>query len=126
MAFVLSNLLQQAFIRLGQANISTATGGATTSVVDSKQGGLHGDNAWKDGACIIIRDAAGASAAPETEIALVTAYTDSSGTFTSTTGAYTVAPADGDTFMFVNDFYPLFTMRELANSAASVGAHPPH
>src|SRR3989304_4301831 len=116
MAFVLSNLLQQAFTRLGQANISTATGGSTSTVVDSKQGGLHGDNAWKDGACIIVRDAGGLFAAPETEIALVTSYTDSSGTFTSAASAYTSAPADGDTFMFVNDFYPLFTMRELANS----------
>src|SRR3989337_394548 len=116
MAFVLSNLLQQAFTRLGQANISTATGGSTSTVVDSKQGGLHGDNAWKDGACLIVRDAAGASAAPETEIALVTSYTDSSGTFTSAASAYTAAPASGDTFMFVNDFYPLFTMMELANS----------
>src|SRR3989337_2913391 len=116
MAFVLSNLLQQAFTRLGQANISTATGGSTSTVVDGRQGGLHGDNAGKDGASLLGRDAGGLFAAPETEIALVTSYTDSSGTFTSAASAYTSAPADGDTFMFVNDFYPLFTMRELANS----------
>src|SRR3972149_6509131 len=116
MAFVLSNLLQQSFIRLGQANISTATGGATTSVVDSKQVGLHGDNAWKDGACIIIRDVAGLSAAPETEIALVTAYPDSTGTFTSAIPAFIHAQRGlrhiGQTVRVV----PLQTLRELANS----------
>lgn len=99
---------------LGQLNVSTATSGSTSAIADTKQATLHGDNAWKDGACILVRDAAGASAAPEGEFSLVTAYTDSSGSFATT---WTSAPASGDTFGFVNDFYPLYTVIELCNLA---------
>jgi len=114
-AYTLSNLLQDVYMDLGQFNVSTATGGTTATLVDSKQVGLHKDNAWLNGACFIIRDVAGASAAPEGEFALVTGYTSSSGTFTSAASSYTVAPADGDTYGFVNNFYPLHTVRELCN-----------
>lgn len=114
MAYLLTNLLQDAYTNLGQLNASTATGGSTSTVVDSKQAGLHGDGTWKNGSAFIIRDAAGASAAPEGEFNLVTAYADSTGTFTAT---FTAAPAAGDTFAFVNDFYPLYTVIELCNMA---------
>ena len=112
MAYLLSNLLQDTYMGLGQLNVSTATGGSTSTVVDSKQAGLHGDNTWKNGAAFVVRDAGGAAAAPEGEFGLVTAYTDSSGTFAAT---FTVAPATGDTYAFVNDFYPLYTVIELCN-----------
>lgn len=122
MAFLLSNILQKAYEKLGQANYSLATGGSTATVVDSKQAGLHGDDSWKGGGCFITR---AAGAAPENEYALVTGYTDSSGTFTSAASSYIVTPASGHTFMFVNDFYPLYTMIELANSALqSLGPIP--
>lgn len=125
MPFYLSNLLQRAYAKLGQANYSTATGGTTATVLDSKQATLHGDGTWANGAVFIVRDAAGAGAAPENEYALLTGYTDSTGTFTSAASSYTVTPAAGDVFMFCNDFYPLFTMIELANAALqSLGPIP--
>jgi hypothetical protein len=123
MAFLLSNLLQKAYEKLGQANYSLATGGSVATIVDSRQAGLHGDDAWKEGATFVTRDAAGAL--PENQFALVTGYTDSTGTFTSAAAAFTTAPAATDTYMFVNDFYPLYTMIELANSALqSLGPIP--
>ena len=125
MAFYLSNLLQKAYARLGQANYSVATGGDTATIVDSKQAGLHGDNEWALGSAIVIRDSAGASAAPENEYAYLTGYTDSTGTFTAATSAFSSSCGAGDTFMFINDFYPLYTMIELANEAVqSFGTIP--
>ena len=114
MAFLLSNLLVKAYMRLGQLTVSTATGGSTVSLVDSKQAGEHGDGVWANGACFLIRDAAGAFAAPENEMSFVTGYTDSTGEFTT---IWTAAPASGDTYGFVGDYYPFYTMIELANAA---------
>ena len=125
MPYTLQNALVDLYTELGQLSVTTATGGATNTVVDSKQVGLHGDDAWLDGAAFLIRDAGGAGAGPEGEMARITGYTDSTGTFTSATSAWTIAPASGDTFGFTNNFYPLFTMMELVNrSLASIGEIP--
>jgi len=116
MAFTLSNLLVEAYKELGQLTVSTATGGSTSTVVDSKQAGIHGDNSWKEGGVFILRDAGGASAAPEGEFKRCSAFTDSTGTFT-VESVFTTSPASGDTYGFVSEYYPLFTMMELANAA---------
>ena len=116
MAFTLSNLLVEAYKELGQLTVSTATGGSTSTVVDSKQAGIHGDNSWKEGGVFILRDAGGASAAPEGEFKRCSAFTDSTGTFT-VESVFTTSPASGDTYGFVGDYYPFYTMIELANAA---------
>lgn len=112
MAYLLTNVLQDAYFALGQLNISTATSGSTIAIADTKQATLHGDDAWKNGAVIVVRDQTGV--APEGEISLCTAYTDSTGSFAT---VWTAAPASGDTFAFINDFYPIYTMMECANMA---------
>lgn len=112
MAYLLTNVLQDAFFSLGQLNVSTATSGSTIALADTKQAALHGDDAWKNGAVIIIRDQS--SVAPEGEISLCTAYTDSTGSFAT---VWTTPPASGDTYGFINDFYPLYAMMECCNMA---------
>lgn len=97
MSYTLGNLLLDCFDELGQLQVSTATGGTTTTIVDSKQVGEHGADDWKNGVAFIVRDAAGASAAPEGEFQRISGYTDSTGTFTVDT-AFSAAPASGDTF----------------------------
>jgi hypothetical protein len=114
MAFTLQNLLTKAYLRLGQLTVSSATTGSTSAVVDDKQAGQHGDNEWKNGVVFLIRDAGGASATPEGEMSLVTGYTDSSGSFAT---VWTTGVTASDIFGFANDFYPLYTMIELANEA---------
>jgi len=115
--FELHELLQAAYQRLGQMNVSVATGGSTTTVVDSTQAGLHGDNAWKPGAVFIMKDSTMSTTLtpPEGQFSLVSAYADSTGTWTI--GAVTTAVAAGDVFGYTNDFFPLYTMVELANQA---------
>jgi len=113
MAFTLSDTLQALYKQLGQLNVSIATGGSATTVIDTKQIGLHRDNSWKDGAVFIIRDAAGASASPEGKFERVSAYVNSTGTFTFAT--LTDAIASGDTFGFVSSYYPIYQMIQSVN-----------
>ena len=107
MAFTLSNLLVGAFQGLGQMTIGNkATGGSTTTVVDSTQANTARDNAWKNGAMFITRDAGGASAAPEGQFQRISAFTNSSGTFTVET-AFSTAVAAGDIYGYTSPYYPL-------------------
>ena len=112
----LSDLLQDSYRELGQLNISTATGGSATTVVDSKQADkAGGDDAWNDGAIFIIEDATTAGTSPEGKFALITGYADSTGTFTFAT--MTDAVASGDTYGYANNMWPLYMMIEFANDA---------
>ena len=123
MSYTLSTLLVDLYAELGQLTVSTATGGTTATIVDSKQANKHGDEDSVSWAAFIIEDSAGA--APEGEMALVTSYTDSSGTFTSAASSYTVAPAAGDVYGFTNDFYPYYDMIRAVNRALkSLGEIP--
>jgi len=115
MPFTLSDLLQRAYQRLGQANVSTATGGSTTTVIDSKQADQHSDDDWNGGTLIVTRDAGGAGAAPEGEFFLIDGYVNSTGTFTIATA--TSGVASGDRYMYTSELYPLNDMIELANQA---------
>jgi hypothetical protein len=114
MAYTLHNLLVDALMELGELQVSSATGGTVTTVVDSKQANKYKDDVWKDGGLFILYDAGGAGAAPEGEFQRISGYTDSSGTFTVDT-AFTVAPASGDRFGWTSDKYSLNQMIQLAN-----------
>ena len=92
----LSNILRDSLVKLGQLQVFTATGGTTTTIVDSDLGGTDSD--FVRGTMVVIRDAGGASAAPENEFAEITAYTSSTGTLTGAASSFTVAPASGDTY----------------------------
>lgn len=117
MAYTLSNLLVGVFQSLGQLTVGNkATGGSTTTVVDSTQANTARDNAWKNGAMFIVRDAGGASAAPEGQFQRISAFTNSNGTFTVET-AFSTAVAAGDIYGYASPYYPLRQIQELANEA---------
>jgi hypothetical protein len=81
---------------VGPATESVATGGSSTTIVDSGLGGS--DDEWNGGTAFIITDAGGASAAPENECGRVSDYVASTGTLTIRTSDLTAAPASGDTY----------------------------
>lgn len=112
--FTLSELLQGAYSELGMANISKATGGTTTTVVDTTLSGKYRGSLWKDGAIFVVRDAGGANAAPEGEYERISAYVNNTTTFT-VDSAFSAALASGDVYMYVDNTYPLQQMIQLAN-----------
>jgi len=112
----LSDLIQDSYRELGQLNVGVATGGSATTVVDSTLADkAGGDDAWVDGAIFIIEDGTTAGTSPEGKYALITAYADSTGTFTFAT--MTDAVASGDTYGYANNMWPLYQMVEFANDA---------
>jgi hypothetical protein len=71
----------------------TATGGSSTTLVDSGLGGT--DDEYNGGTAFLITDAGGAGAAPENESASITDYAASTGTVTVT---FSAAPGAGDAY----------------------------
>ena len=112
----LSSILVGAYMRLGQLTTGTATGGSTTTIVDSKLGGADDD--WNNGAAFVIYDAGGAGAAPESEMKIITDYTASSGTVT-VASAWSAASqvAAGDTYGITTPEYPLQQVIRAVNEA---------
>lgn len=80
--------------RLGVLRVSTATGGSTTTIVDTKR--TEGVDTLNGGGALIITDAGAASAAPEGEWGRVTDWVLS--THTATISTVTAAVAAGDTY----------------------------
>lgn len=107
MALTLSDVLQALYFELGETKMGKATSGTTTTLVDSAVAATSKDNVWRNGTLFITRDAAGA--APQGQFQRVSAYTNSSGTYTVDT-AFSVAVGAADVYMVVSDYYPLQEM----------------
>jgi len=112
----LSSIPIGAYMRLGQLTVGTATGGSTTTIVDSKLGGADDD--WNNGAAFVIYDAGGASAAPEGEMKIISDYTASSGTVTvASAWSGSSSVASGDTYGITTPEYPLQQVIRAVNEA---------
>lgn len=117
MAYTVSNAIVSALTRIGQLNISKATGGSTTTIVDTTiDPENQEDDAYKNGIAVVIRDALGASAAPEEQFNRISAYVADTGTFTVDT-AFTIAVASGDTYGYTSPNYNLNDMTRLVNES---------
>lgn len=117
MAYTVSNAIMSALMRIGQLNISKATGGSTTTVVDTTiDPENQEDDAYKNGLLVVVRDSAGASAAPEGEFNRISAFVADTGTFT-VESALTAAVASGDTYGYTSPNYTLNDMKRLLNEA---------
>ncbi|KKL59593.1 hypothetical protein LCGC14_2213730, partial [marine sediment metagenome] len=95
--------------------VTEATGGSTTTAVDTKLTGKGiGDSDYIDGfVSVIYADAA----APEDEFSRITANIDDGSNVTFTIDALTAALASGDVFGYTLPTYPINILRELANAA---------
>lgn len=114
----LTHVLQELYRSLG-AKTLVATGGSTTTTVDSKLADEladgNEDDIYNGGTLIVIQDAGGLNAAPEGEFARVSDYDAASTTITHDT--LTAGVASGDRVMVAPIDYPLYDMVEVVNDA---------
>ncbi len=117
----LTHLLQKSYRRLKVARTSAATGGSTTTIIDTKLvdylGDSHENDILNGGTVIVIKDAGGAAAAPEGEFSRITDYAATSSDGTITTSTLTAAVAASDTYMYISPDFPLLDMIEVVNDA---------
>lgn len=120
----LSELTYRTARALGIVEISKATGGSTTTIVDTV-GRKEADNYWvgtgnKTSTVWIIQDAGGAGAAPEGEMGIVTGYTLTTPASTITfSPAMSVAVAASDVYAIAKKRYPKHILIQMINQALS-------
>jgi hypothetical protein len=115
----LTHILQQIFRRLG-GKVTLATGGSSTTLIDTKLADEladgNEDDIYNGGSVIVINDAGGLNAAPEGEFSRVTDYVASTTTLT-VSPTFTAAVTTGDRVMIAPPDFPLYDMIEVVNDA---------
>jgi len=114
MTYTLANLTYELAVELGVVYEGEATGGSTTTLIDTNDL-TQADDYWNGGTVWILDDAGGASAAPEGEYGKISDFDN--GTSTATIATMTVAPATGDRYAIANKIYPLYTLIQAINRA---------
>ena len=109
----LFEMIAKSYLRLGQMVVRQATGGSTSTVVDSGIANEGRDNDYKTAPVFIMEADA---AAPEGEFSQCSASTNSTGTIT-VSPSFTVAPASGDRYGLGTILIPLWTAIDVANDA---------
>lgn len=113
----LTHVLQRFYRRVG-GKVTLATGGTTTTVIDTKLvdelGDGNEDDIFNGGTVIVIEDTGGV--APEGEFSRITDY-EALTTTATFSPALTVAPASGDRVLLAPPDFPLYDMIEVVNDA---------
>jgi hypothetical protein len=122
--FQLTHLLQSVLGKLGQTRSLVATGGSTTTIIDTTISADQQEDSFLGQYAFVAYDAGGAGAAPEGEFKRVSAY--AADTFTLTTAAFTVGVAAGDRItMAKNTMFPLYDVIRICNDALrELGRYP--
>lgn len=100
--FLLTEAMQNLAQGLGMLNKRKATGGSTTTIVDTTQPSAT-NNLWKNGYMFIAKTTDGL--APQGEFNRISAYDNSTKTFTVET-AFTDTAESGDVYSYIDDTYP--------------------
>jgi len=111
MAYTLFDLLIDVYDELGKLNVSQATGGSATTIVDTFLSKDVDNNAWQGGSYFIISTTDGLT--PEGLMGLITASGASAQSFTFDTIATAVAA--GDRYGYTSQEYPLYQMIQACN-----------
>lgn len=91
-----------------------STNGTTTTVVDTSLTGKYDDDSFKEALVFIRKTTDGL--APQDQFSILTAFVDSSGTFTFSP-AITVATGSGDYYAIADPQFQLVTVQRLVNQA---------
>ncbi|UYN91872.1 MAG: hypothetical protein KIT70_11005 [Anaerolineales bacterium] len=112
MSYTFSELLQDAYMELGQLRRGQASGGSASTLADAELAGQHREDDWKGGAVFL----AAGGGPPAGEFARVAGFVASSGTLALASSLSEPVEA-GMAYGLASAQYPLPTMLELANSA---------
>lgn len=115
--YTLFDLVWKCLIELGTARTGTATGGSTTTIVDT--GDLLkeiDEDYFNGGTALILKDSAGAGAAPEKEMQIISDYVAATKTVKLQT-ALTTAVAAGDVYGIAPRRFPLYLLVQKINNA---------
>lgn len=110
MSYILGQLLYDVFDALGQATTFMASGGTNATAVNTGTGYTQSNLTGT----LIVRETTDA-AAPQNEFSAVTAFAQSTGTFTFSP-VVSAAIASGDKFAFCSPLYPTYQMIESINA----------
>jgi hypothetical protein len=109
----LFDLTYQLAVSLGVVNEGTATGGSTTTLIDTVEL-TQADDFWNLGSVWVTYDAGGAGAAPQGEYSVVSDFTSSSDT-AALRSTLTAAIASGDKYAIARPRYPLSLLTSKIN-----------
>lgn len=116
MAYTLSNLLRDSLGRYGDLSYGRATGGTTTTLIDTVRGTEETPETFEQATLIVLRDSAGGAAAPEGEFERVSDFDPSTQTFSFPT-ALSAAVASGDRYAVSSALFQHEELIELANES---------
>lgn len=112
--FTLFDLTYRVIRILGFEKEGVATGGSTTTIIDTNERTEENDY-WNGGTAWILKDAAGAGAAPEKEYARISDHVLATNTLTI--GTLTAAVGAGDRYAVANKWVPLNIMIGMINAS---------
>lgn len=115
MTYTLADLTYQLAIELGIVEEGVATGGSVSTIIDTNDRDEE-EHYWVGGTAWILKDAAGAGAAPEGEYSAVSGYSQSAQTVTLRDNA-TAAVASGDVYALAKKRFPLSILIQSVNRA---------
>lgn len=121
MAIELFDLVWKVVVELGTAKTGKATGGSTTTLIDTNALRLVENDYYNEGTLFILK---AGSAAPEKEFSKIKDFTQTSKTV-EVYDALTAAPASGDTYGIANRRFPLYLVVEKINNALYMDGYIP-
>jgi hypothetical protein len=113
MTQTLATLTYRVARELGIVKEGTATGGSTSTLLDSS-GRTEADDYWNNGTAWLLYDAGGAAAAPQGEFASITDFASTGGVIST---VWTVAPAAGDRYAIAKKRYRKADLIQAVNRA---------
>ena len=124
MAITLFDLVWKVVIELGTGRTGKATGGSTSTVIDTVGLRLTENDYYNEGTVFILRDAGGEGAAPEKEFSKVKDFAQTSKTIT-VYDDFTESPVSGDSYGIANRRFPLYLIQQKINNALFMDGYIP-
>lgn len=123
MTETLFDLTHEVAAELGVVVEGYATGGSITTIVDANER-TETDDHFNGGSAWILRDSAGAGAAPENEMEIISDFANSTNTITLQS-ALSEAVAAGDWYALATKLYPLYQIiRQINRALTTIGPVP--